>query len=55
VTPGTSALFLMTSHVVEDRVLEQFRRTGAQLVSTNLSKDQESRLREIFAEEHETV
>ena len=50
VTPGTSALFLMTSNVV-DKVFDQFRSTGAQLVSTNLSVDQEQRLREVFGEE----
>ncbi|MBN9736449.1 MULTISPECIES: DUF1269 domain-containing protein [unclassified Pseudonocardia] len=51
VTPGTSALFVMTSNVVEDKVLDQFRDTGATLLSTNLSDEQESRLRAAFAEE----
>jgi uncharacterized membrane protein len=55
VTPGTSALFLMTSRAVQDKVREEFRATRAELVSTNLSKDQEDRLREAFAEEHEPV
>ncbi|HXV91908.1 MAG TPA: DUF1269 domain-containing protein [Pseudonocardia sp.] len=55
VTPGTSALFVMTSHAVQDRVIEEFRNTRAELVSTNLSKEQEDRLRHAFAEEHETV
>jgi uncharacterized membrane protein len=50
VTPGTSALFLMTSNVVQDKVFDQFRST-AQLVSTNLSVEQEQRLREVFGEE----
>jgi uncharacterized membrane protein len=50
VTPGTSALFVMTSNAVADRVLEQFRGTRAELVSTNLSNEQEARLREAFAE-----
>jgi uncharacterized membrane protein len=54
VTPGTSALFVMTSDAVADRVLEQFRSTGASLISTNLSAEQEARLREAFAES-ETV
>src|SRR5690242_14232954 len=35
VTPGTSALFVMSGHVVPDRVLSEFRGTGAHLVSTN--------------------
>jgi uncharacterized membrane protein len=51
VTPGTSALFVMTSNAVADKVLEQFRTTGASLISTNLSNEQEARLREAFAEQ----
>jgi uncharacterized membrane protein len=50
VTPGTSALFVMTSNAVEDKVLEQFKGSGASLLSTNLSNEQEARLREAFAE-----
>ena len=50
VTPGTSALFVMSGHVVPDRVLSEFRGTGAHLVSTNLSSEQEERLREVFAD-----
>ncbi|GAA5110029.1 DUF1269 domain-containing protein [Pseudonocardia adelaidensis] len=50
VTPGTSALFVMTSNAVEDKVLEQFKGSGASLLSTNLSHEQEARLREAFAE-----
>jgi uncharacterized membrane protein len=51
VTPGTSALFLMTSAVVQDKVLDEFRGTGAHLVSTNLTKEQEGRLREVFSDD----
>jgi len=50
VTPGTSALFVMTSDAVEDKVLDQFTKSGATLVSTNLSHEQEARLRAAFAE-----
>lgn len=50
VTPGTSALFVMTSDVVVDRVVEEFRHSGATLLSTNLSHEQEAKLREAFAE-----
>jgi uncharacterized membrane protein len=53
VRPGTSALFLMTSNVVQDKVFDQFRSTGAQLVSTSLSQEQEQRLRDVFGEERE--
>ncbi|MGZ4506245.1 MAG: DUF1269 domain-containing protein [Blastococcus sp.] len=50
VTPGTSALFVMTSDVVVDKVVNEFKETGASLLSTNLSAEQESKLRDAFAE-----
>ena len=50
VTPGTSALFVMTSNVVADKVLDQLKETGATLMSTNLSTEQEAKLREAFAD-----
>lgn len=51
-TPGSSALFALTSDAVTDRVAEAFRETQAQLVRTNLSHEQEDQLRELFAEAH---
>jgi uncharacterized membrane protein len=51
VTPGTSALFLLSSNAVFDRVHAEFRGTGAELISTNLSAEQEAKLREAFANE----
>jgi uncharacterized membrane protein len=51
VTPGTSALFLLSSDVVFDRVRDEFSDTGAQLITTNLSGEQEAKLREAFADE----
>jgi uncharacterized membrane protein len=51
VTPGTSALFALTSDAVTDRVADAFRGTRAELIRTNLSGDQEQRLREAFAED----
>ena len=50
ITPGTSALFLMSSGAVIDKVREAFAGQQAELVSTNLSDDQERALREVFAE-----
>jgi uncharacterized membrane protein len=50
VTPGTSALFVMTSNAVTDKVLDRFKETGASLISTNLSTEQEAQLRGAFAE-----
>lgn len=51
VTPGTSALFLLSSDAVIDRVKDEFQGTEAELISTNLSSDNEARLREAFAAE----
>lgn len=51
VTPGTSALFLLSSDAVIDRVKEVFHGSQADLVASNLSSEQESRLREVFADE----
>jgi uncharacterized membrane protein len=53
VTPGTSALFLLSSDAVIDRVSAEFRATDAELISTNLSADQEARLREAFGHEED--
>jgi uncharacterized membrane protein len=55
VTPGTSALFVMSVNAVADRVIGEFRETGAHLVSTNLSSEQEARLRAAFADEDEVT
>jgi uncharacterized membrane protein len=51
VTPGTSALFVLSSDAVIDRAREEFRGQEAQLISTNLSSEQEARLRGAFAED----
>jgi uncharacterized membrane protein len=51
VTPGTSALFVMTSDAVADKVFDRFKGTQMELISTNLSNEEEQKLREAFAEE----
>jgi uncharacterized membrane protein len=50
VTPGTSALFLLSSDAVMDRVKQEFPAHEAELISTNMSAEQEAKLREAFAE-----
>jgi len=45
VTPGTSALFLLTSGVVEDKVVAAVKGQKFEIISTNLSKEQEDKLR----------
>ncbi|HET9650246.1 MAG TPA: DUF1269 domain-containing protein [Microlunatus sp.] len=51
VTPGTSALFLLSSDAVMDRVTDAFGGSHAQLIASNLSAEQEQKLREVFSEE----
>jgi uncharacterized membrane protein len=48
ITPGTSALFLLTSDEVVDRVQDAFAGTHAELLATNLSHGQEAALRAAF-------
>jgi uncharacterized membrane protein len=49
VQPGTSALFVMSSDAVPDKVRDAFADLKPQLIHTNLSADEEERLREYFA------
>lgn len=49
VQPGTSALFVVTSDAVMDKVHDAFVGQDAELVQTNLSDEEEARLRETFA------
>jgi uncharacterized membrane protein len=51
VTPGTSALFALTSDAVIERVQDAFKGHQAELVETNLSTEEEAKLREVFAED----
>jgi len=51
VTPGTSALFLLTRDAVTDRVADAFKDTQMDLIQSNLTKEQEDQLREAFGEE----
>jgi len=53
VTVGTSALFLMTSGAVNDKVSNAVKEKGwkFEIISTNLSKEQEDQLRKDFGAE----
>jgi uncharacterized membrane protein len=50
ITEGTSALFLLSSDAVIDRIQPQVQAAGLkpELISTNLSKEEEDKLREAF-------
>lgn len=49
ITPGTSALFLLTDNVVLDKVRAALPDAHAELIHTNLDSRQEQNLREVFA------
>jgi uncharacterized membrane protein len=51
VTEGTSALFLMSSSGIEDRIRERFIGSDPELIASNLGPDQEAKLREVFGQE----
>src|SRR5918994_2710014 len=52
VTPGTSALFALTSGATApDRVIDELRQYDFEIISTNLPEEQENKLREAFAQE----
>ncbi len=51
VTEGTSALFLLTSNVTVDKVQQELKGQMGRLIRSNLSNEQEARLRETFGEE----
>jgi uncharacterized membrane protein len=53
IQPGTSALFVLSSGAVVDKVRDAFAGQQMVLVETNLSHEQEDKLREVFSEEEE--
>jgi uncharacterized membrane protein len=48
VTPGTSALLLLSTDAVYDKLAAEFRDYPGELISTNLSDEQEKTLRDAF-------
>jgi uncharacterized membrane protein len=55
VTEGTSALFLMTTNAVADKVIDRLKGQKFELISTNMTAEQEAQLREAFAQEDVAV
>lgn len=53
VTEGTSALFLLSSDAVTDRLAQELegRNLKFKLITSNLSEEQEARMREVFGAE----
>lgn len=48
IEPGNSALFLMVTRMTEDKVVTELAATGAKLLRTNLSAEDEAKLRAAF-------
>jgi uncharacterized membrane protein len=53
IQPGTSALFVLSSGAVVDKVEEAFAGQQMMLVETNLSHEEEAKLREVFLDEEQ--
>ena len=51
ITPGTSALFLLTSGAVLDKVAEGVKDIQYEIIQINLSKEQKAALKEAFGQE----
>ena len=51
VTPGTSALFVLSSDAVLDKVHDAFQGMNVELIQTNLSDEEEAKLRDAFSED----
>ena len=51
VTEGTSALFLLTSDAVTDKVREELKGEKFELIASNLTKEQEEELMATFSAE----
>ncbi|HET9138989.1 DUF1269 domain-containing protein [Actinophytocola sp.] len=49
ITEGTSALFLLTSGAVVDKVKPEFERYSPELIQSNLTSEQEAELREMIS------
>ena len=48
VKEGTSALFLLSTNETPDRIAESFQGEPMKLIQSNLSREQETKLRELF-------
>jgi uncharacterized membrane protein len=49
ITPGSSALFLLIHKVTPDRVIAEMQQFGGTILQSNLTEEEESRLKESFA------
>lgn len=50
ITPGSSALFLLIHKATPDRVIAEMREFGGTILQTNMSEEDEARLKEAFGD-----
>jgi len=55
IQPGDSALFLLVVEATMDRVAAELRQHNPRLIQTNLSREDEAKLRAALGAEQETV
>jgi uncharacterized membrane protein len=53
ITIGTSALFLLTSDAVVDKVADEFKGQDLEIISTDISNEQEQALKIVFSYDEE--
>jgi uncharacterized membrane protein len=51
VTEGTSALFLLSSGAVKDKIVDEMKGIDFEIIATNLSKEEEENLLAAFGED----
>ena len=51
ITEGTSALFLLTSDAVKDKVVDALKGIECEILASNLTKEQEEELQAAFGQE----
>jgi uncharacterized membrane protein len=49
ITPGSSALFLLMHQVTPDKVIAEMTQYGGTILQTNLTEEEEARLKEAFS------
>jgi uncharacterized membrane protein len=52
IEPGQSALFILVIDATADRVIEEIKPWSPKVLRTNLSREQEAKLRDAFSDEH---
>ncbi|NTU46493.1 DUF1269 domain-containing protein [Candidatus Roizmanbacteria bacterium] len=55
IKPGNSALFIMANNAKFDRVVEELKPYGGEIIHTSLSSEQEAKMKAAFGGKHKTT